>query len=550
MIFLSVFFDTIGIGLIIPIVNLMIDNDLVSKYPFFSPIIEMLGNPNKEKLLIYLIIFLLIIFLIKNIFLGILTWKKNYFTYSIGNYYSKQLLSIYLKKPYSFHVNTNSSKLVNNLINETSLASGQFILSLIDIVLESLVLLSLFALLLLVEPMVTFLMFIIFIFFSFTYFFLVKKKVLEYGYLRQSTNTERLKLYTETLTNIKFFLIYKKTKKIISKIINNLEKIKMFNVGYIFLQNLPRLLFEYIIIVIFCLVISGYIYSEFLLIENLVPSLALFSAAAFRMLPSTNKIILRIQNLKYAKSAIELISNELKKKDNNRHLSIKNLNLKFEKLTLKNVAFKYESKKNFIFKDISLDIKKGKIYGFFGMTGSGKTTLSDLIMGLQKINSGKILLNDGKDLHDCINSWQNIIGYVPQKIFLDDDTIKNNIAFGEFDNEIDQNKLNECIKLAQLSDFVEKLDEGINTFVGESGSKLSGGQVQRVGIARALYNNPQILVLDEITSSLDVDTEKEIIDVIKNLKGKKTIILITHRLNILQVCDEIFEVNNGLLTKK
>ena len=549
IIFLSVFFDTMGIGMIIPIINILIDNNLIDKFPFLSPVFNLLGNPDEKVLLLYFVTFLALIFLIKNFFLGLLTWKKSYFTYSIQNYYSKKLMNIYLKKPYSFHVNNNSSKLINTIVNETSLASGQFIISIIDLVIDAMIIAALFFLLLSVEPIITISMILIFIFFGSLYFFLVKQKLLEYGYIRQKTYADQLKLYKEIFSNIKFFLIHKKTKKVIDEISVNLNKIKDFNVKYIFISAFPKLLFEYIIIIIFCLLIISFIYSEFLLIENLVPSLALFSAAAFRMLPSSNKILLSLQKIKYSKSAIELIYEEIKNDYNEKLAEKTDLSFNFKKLSLKNLSFKYESANKFLFKDISLDISKGKIYGITGLTGSGKTTLADIIMCLNNKVDGKILLNDSLNLNEYKNSWQKLIGYVPQNIYLLDDTIKNNIAFGEFSNDIDEATLLKSIKLAKLEKLINNLEKGYDTNIGENGSKLSGGQIQRVGIARALYANPQVLILDEITSSLDVNTEEEIINVIKNLEGEKTIILITHRLNMLKICDDVFELNNGLLIK-
>lgn len=549
MIFLSVFFDLIGIGMIVPLVHLLLDNDITNEFGFLPLIIDFLGKPDKKVLLIYFVIFFLIIFLIKNIFLGMLTWKKSYFTFSIANFYSKKILNNYLNKPYSFHINNNSSKLINNLINETSLASGQFILSLIDLVLETLILLTLFMLLLFVEPQITLIMSITFLSFSILYFTLVKKRVLKFGYLRQITNDERLKLYNEALLNIKFHLIYKKTKKMINNIFYNLDRIKLLNTEYIFLQNLPRLLFEYLIIIIFCGVITMYIFSGNQSVESLVPSLALFAAASFRMLPSINKIIQRLQNLRYSKSAIELIYNELNETSTSPDKN-KDIDITFEKLTFKNVSFKYESKKDYLLDDVSFSIEKSKIYGFIGATGSGKTTLTDLIMGLQKVDKGQIIINNNIDLFEYKFNWQKLINYVPQKIFLQDDTIKNNIAFGEFENEINEEHLLNSIKSAQLENFINDLEEGYDTKIGENGSKLSGGQIQRMGIARALYVNPKILIFDEITSSIDVDTERQILEAVKKLKKNKTIILITHKPSTLEICDEVYEVKNQKVIKR
>ena len=551
MIFFSIFFDTIGIGMIIPIVNLLIENNLTEEFPYLINVIKILGNPSQKELIVYFVIFFLLIFIIKNIFFGILTWKKSDFIFSIANLYANKLLEKYLNKSYTFHVNNNSSKLTNILINETSLASGQFILALIDLSIEFLLLFALFLLLVIVEPIATLAMLLIFLLSGSIYYFIVKQKILKFGYLRQKTNTERLKLYKEILINIKFHIIYQKTKKIIKAVNDNLENIKGLNTRYVFLQNFPRLLFEVLIILIFTFFILGFVYNDHLKLENLLPSLALFSAAAFRMLPSINKILQRLQNLKYARSAIELISSELDYKDkpNNKDNKI-DKKFVFEKLSFRNVSFRYENKKEFIFENASFEIKKGKIYGIIGTTGSGKTTMTDLIMGLHNIEKGHILLNDKLDLIKEKLNWQKFIGYVPQKIFLQDDTIKNNIAFGEFENEINEEDILKSIKLAQLNNFIKNLKDGYNSKVGEDGSKLSGGQIQRIGIARALYINPDILILDEITSSLDSITEKNILNDIKTLKKDKTIILVTHKLSALEICDEIFQVKDQQIIEK
>ena len=550
MILLSVFFDTIGIGMVIPIINVLIDNDFTNKFQFIQNIIDHLGNPKKEELLISMVVFLLSIFLIKNIFLGILTWKKENFTYSVANLYAKKLLNNYCNKPYLFHKNNNSSKLINNLVHETSVASAQFVLAFIDLIIEIILLSALFFLLLFVEPLVTIVMLLIFAFVGSLYFLLVKKKMLNYGYIRQKTNVQKLKLYKEFFLNIRFLLIYKKTKRIFNAIFDNLNKIKNLNTRYTFLQSFPRLLFEYLIIIIFGFFVIGYIYSDHLLMQNLIPTLALFSAAAFRMLPSINKIIIKLQNLKYAKSAMELISNEINNSNGVKDNKKNEEQFIFKNLNFKNVFFKYDNRQDYVIEDATFNIEKGKIYGFIGRTGSGKTTLTDLIMGLLDVKSGEIKLNNKFDLSEIKFDWHKKIGFVPQNIFLEDDTIKNNIAYGEFDEEINKNNLSKSIKSAQLEDFISNLGNGLSTQVGENGSKLSGGQIQRIGIARALYFNPEILILDEITSSLDSNTEEQILNVIKNLKNEITIILITHKTSAMVICDEIFEVNNKKILKK
>ena len=553
MIFFSIFLEMLGIGLIIPMINVIINNEYLEKFPLIINVLNYFGNPTNDKLLIYFIILFAGVYLIKNIFLSTLIYIKTSFIFSVGNFYAKKLLKLYLKKPYSFHNENNSSKLINNLINETSLASGQFLLSIIDLIIEFLLIIGIFFILFFVEPKLTIFVTFGFLFFALIYFLSVKKKILNYGYLRQITNNLRLKLYNETFVNIKFHLIYKKTEKLIKDIVDNLENIRTLNTRYVFLQHLPRYLLEFLVVIIFCIIILTFSYSNMLGVSNLVPALALFSAAAYKILPSINKIIQRLQNLKFAKSAIKLISEELKgeiKIENNFEAQTNKEKLKFYNLIINNVSFNFNKESKPIFSNISLEIVKGKIYGFIGPTGSGKSTLIDILMYLHNLEGGELILNNKINLKNRENDWHKLIGYVPQRVFLQDDSIKNNIAFGEHEHEINKENLLKSIRSSQLENFILSLKDGLDTKVGENASKLSGGQIQRIGIARALYLDPEILFLDEITSSLDAKTEQEILSLIKSLKKEKTIIFITHNKSNLEICDEVYEVNNQNLIKK
>ena len=259
--------------------------------------------------------------------------------------------------------------------------------------------------------------------------------------------------------------------------------------------------------------------------------------------PSLNKVIVQIQNIKFINPVINNLHSEFKleeklEKNNKKKLEFNN------SIHLQNIFYKYEGKSEFTLKNIEIKIDKNEIIGIMGSTGSGKSTLINLINGLLKPTSGKISV-DEEDIQTNLSEWQKNIGYVPQNIFLLDDTIRKNIAFGFYDKDIDENLLNQSVKSAELEDTIKKLPEGLSSFVGERGAKLSGGEIQRIGIARALYNNSSILIFDEFTSNLDFETEKKILDTILRLKGKKTIILISHKLGPIQICNKIFKVQNG-----
>ena len=279
---------------------------------------------------------------------------------------------------------------------------------------------------------------------------------------------------------------------------------------------------------------------------KIITTLGIFIAATFRMIPSINRMLSSLQNLKYYSSSVEIIFNEFKdyfktKYDNKDLISIPfSKNIKIENLT-----FFY--KKQIILNDINLNIQKGDVIGIIGSSGSGKSTFIDLINGLLKPSMGEILV-DGIDINKEKNDWKKNIGYVGQDIFLIDDTIKKNIAFGIEESEIDIKMLNEALLSSKLNAFIDTLEYGLNTKVGDRGIQLSGGQKQRIAIARALYSNPGFLIFDEATASLDEETEREIMKSIYDLKGDKTIIMIAHRLGTLKNCDKIFEIKQGILS--
>ena len=280
--------------------------------------------------------------------------------------------------------------------------------------------------------------------------------------------------------------------------------------------------------------------------NELLTVLGVFVAATFRMIPSFNRIIFAVQNMKYKSSSVDLLFNEFKSFEQSEKTIKKYKEIKFEnKIILKDIIFSYK-KNNIILNNISLDINKGDCIGIIGTSGAGKSTFVNLITGLFSPSKGSIKV-DGKDIKNYTRSWQNKIGYVPQDIFLADNTIQNNIAFGIEKEDICHRSIKKSIKNAQLDKFINSLDDGLNSQVGERGVQLSGGQIQRVGIARALYNNPEILILDEATASLDSQTEMNFMNSIKKLKGSMTILIISHRMSTLKDCNKIFKIQDKKL---
>lgn len=280
--------------------------------------------------------------------------------------------------------------------------------------------------------------------------------------------------------------------------------------------------------------------------KEIITTLGVFVAASFRMLPSINKIIASLQTLKFYNSSLAAVYNEMKLKSEISSTVHQGDFLFRDKITIENLSFRYSKELPNVLNKISLSIEKGQTIGFKGVSGSGKSTLVDTIIGLHYPTEGEIKV-DGLAIRDNLANWQQKIGYVSQDIFLADDSIIQNVAFGIPREKIEIEKVSSALKAAQLYGFINELESGLETTVGERGVQLSGGQRQRLGIARALYHNPQILILDEATASLDVNTEKNVMKAILALKGKKTILIIAHRLSTLKGCDAIFEIKNGFL---
>jgi ABC-type multidrug transport system fused ATPase/permease subunit len=278
-------------------------------------------------------------------------------------------------------------------------------------------------------------------------------------------------------------------------------------------------------------------------IDRIIPTVGLFAATSFKVLPSINKLVSSKQTLKVSRSTIETIHYDLE-------LTIpvsptrSNEHFQFENVDVKNLDFKYEQSENMVLSNINLKIVSGEAVGFVGQSGSGKSTLIDIMLGLLGPQSGSVLIN-GQSIEDVKQSWQKQIGYIPQAIFLMDESLRRNIAIGIADNEIDEAAIREALKSAQLEDFVASLPEGLDTVVGERGVRLSGGQRQRIGIARALYHRPSVLVLDEATSSLDTETEHGVMQAVQALQGDKTVIIVAHRLSTVEYCDRLYRLDAG-----
>lgn len=544
LIFIGMISETLGIGLVVPAIALFMQDNIAITYPKLAPIIGFLGNPSKTELIAGGLMVFVFVYLFKNLFLSYLAWQQNKFNTEVMVNLSRRLFTLYLRQPYAFHLQRNSSELIRNIVNEvgyylnTGLNSGMIIIT------EGLVLIGIVILLIIMEPVGALGLFLIIGLAGLTFQKLTRNRVSRWGNTRQAHDGLRIKQVQQGLGGVKDVLLLGREADFLNQYNFHNRAQAEASLKMAFLQALPRLWLEVmavtsIAVLVLLLIAQGRD------TESIIPVLALFGAAAFRLLPSIGKILAAAQSVRFGDSVLEMLKSELQLEIHSED-KVKEHTSLVGNIDLKNICFTYATASSPALKNISLTIHKGETVGFIGPSGSGKSSLVDVILGLLHPESGEVLVSE-KPIRDNLRAWQNQIGYVPQSIFLSDDTLRRNIAFGLEADKIDNAAVDRAIQSAQLTQFIQSLPDGLETIVGERGVRLSGGQRQRIGIARALYHNPEVIVLDEATSALDGNTESDVIESINALKGSKTIIIVAHRLSTVENCDRIFRLESGNL---
>lgn len=548
LLFLGMILEIFGLGVLIPGISILLDPLAFEKYPVLSKLTLFFGLETQNQFIVFSLALILLIYFVKTVFLVILSYKQNTFLSRLSAYISNTLFELYMYQPYAFHTSVNSSILIRNIQTEVSSFSN-FYQALLNLVIEGAMLIGIIITLIFIEPLGAISVGLFFGLSSYIFFLFSKKRLKEWGKKRQELDGYNSKLIIEGLGGIKNIKILGKESFFTSNFFKN-NSVKANIIGKRNTLNLlPRYYLEFLSVFGLLIFISVLLYLENDL-AGLVASLGVFVAATFRMMPSLNKVIAGSQTLKYNISSLDVLYREFNNLKPTKFKKQAHIEFDFtKKIQINSISFSYHNEQAKILNNISLSIKPGEVIGLIGPSGSGKTTLIDLFLGFYSPTSGDIYIG-GHSIYIDINSWQKRIGYVSQNIFLLDSSIKSNIALGLKDTDIDSDKLRNALQLAQLESFVNNLPMGVDTRVGEMGVQLSGGQRQRIGIARALYNNPPIIVLDEATSALDTKTESGVMDSIKQLKGLKTIIIIAHRVSTLGICDQIYSLDQGVLKEE
>ena len=537
LIFIGTILETLSVGLMIPVLSVIASDE--REISLFFLTIE--PSFNKIQLIQLAVGSMLAVYVIKNVFLAISTWVQRGFLTRVTSRIAAQMLEVYIRQPYAFHLKKNSSSLIRNTQDAQLLIAGG-VEPMLTILTEGLVALALFSVLVAVEPLGTVCVVGVLLGATFVFQKYFDQKLQRWGTLRQIQKGAIIQTIQQGLSAVKDVQVLGREEWFVNEHrehqaldANLLRRINT-------VQVIPRLWLE-------VMAIAGLVGLVVIMlatrkdIDSIIPTVGLFAATSFKVLPSINKLVNSRQALKVSRSTIETIHHDL-----GLPVSISpkdyDLNFRFEKVTVDRLEFKYEQAEKSVLSNIYLSVVAGEAVGFVGQSGSGKSTLIDLMLGLLSPQSGSVLIN-GQDISQVKSAWQKSIGYIPQTIFLMDDSLRRNIAIGIADNEIDEVAVREALKSAQLEDFVASLPEGLDTVVGERGVRLSGGQRQRIGIARALYHRPSVLVLDEATSSLDTETEHEVMKAVQALQGDKTVIIVAHRLSTVEYCDRLYRLDAG-----
>lgn len=544
--------ETLGVSLLLPVVGAFMDPDAIMDNTLVGSIADILHIETSGQLLAYMLVALIVLYVLKNAYLLFLTYVQNTFVTRNRNRMISRVMREFLNRPYEDYLGADIPT-VFRLTDSDIPNAFQLILVMIQMITEIVVAVSLCIVLVIASPVLC--LFVVVIFLGMTLLITkqLKPRLNRIGHRNQTIQSRIAKWRIQSIYGLKDVKVLHREEFFVRNYYESGAIGANVARNYAVFNNLPRLLIETVFMASMFLFILIYMLRGGDM-TVLVPQLTAFAMAAIRMLPGINRINTYLSEIAYTQPCLDYLYenlNENMKKDVNgsvtgltgeRQQELPALALQ-DKIVLDHITYAYPNTDRNIFTDAHMEVKKGQSVGIMGPSGAGKSTIVDILLGLLHVQAGEITC-DGVNIFDNYPSWLAKIGYIPQSIYLIDESIRDNIAFGIDTDRIDDKRIWEVLEEAQLKEFVEELPDGLDTTIGDRGVRISGGQRQRLGIARALYHNPEILVFDEATSALDTDTEKAVMDAINSFHGRKTMVIIAHRLNTIAKCDVIYKVED------
>ena len=545
--------ELLAVAVFNPFIEVMMQTSSIADDSFLQFFFQHTNIDSVEGYLIALSFIIAVIYVVKNVYL---TFEQNAilsFSYRTRMNLATRLLTTYMNEPYTFHLSKNIAEMQRCLQTDTSQFMS-LINSCLQLAVEFVTCLALGVYLFHTSHSITVLIGLLLGLCVFIFFIISKKVSSKLGRQNEFYNAKLFQWINQSLGGIKEVKILQREKYFIDSYRTNYKKVIWGARVNELLAAVPKYIVETVAIVGLVLAIIVKLLFGHGALETFVPQMAVFAVAAFRLLPSVGKINAYVNNVMYTKASLDMIYQDLCEIEKNKPIEVewegKTENWKFMKgVFAEHITYHYPDSDTEVLHDITLKIPKGKTVALIGPSGAGKTTLADIILGLLPPVSGVVRMDD-KNIYENLRSWRQKLGYIPQSIYLSDDTIRNNVAFGIYEDQIDDDAIWKALEKAQLKDFVQGLEKGLDTYVGDRGVRLSGGQRQRIGIARALYHDPEILVLDEATSALDSSTEQAVMESIESLQGLKTMVIIAHRLTTIKNADLIYEVVEGKVIQR
>ena len=535
--------EAFGIGLVIPVMTTMSKASPGNSGSILQPLFNFFGIQSVGTMVGVAVLSIVVAFMVKNAYQLFYSWYVQRFSNFSSQQLSSMLFRSFLRRPYTFHLQRNSSELLNVVQQEVGMTLG-IVTSTTGLLKEILLGGSVAVLMFITEPVAAASTLVILIFGSILYTKVTKPKIAYFGQQRQKIQAPLMRYLLQGFGGVKDIQVLGRAEDFSTQYEQQNLVVQDASLRYSLIRQIAPMWTE-------LLAMSGLTVVVWVMVwqgrapDRIIPLLGLFVIATWRFVPSINNVIGLVNGLSYSKPAVESLYNEFEyiKKQNE---IVKTQAVFTDKIEMHNLTFSYANTLAPSLRDVNIVVRKGETVGFIGPSGAGKSTLVDVILGLLPPSSGELLV-DGVNMHEHNIEWQSTIGYVAQAIYLTDDTIRRNVAFGIAENEIDDVALERSLKSAQLWEFVQGLPNKTHSIVGERGIRVSGGQRQRIGIARALYHEPQVLVLDEATSSLDIETETEVMSAIRALQGFKTILIVAHRLSTVQHCDRVYRIEDATI---